>query len=419
MLYSVAGSGTSVLAYKTPAGQVVTLFGQSGGDTNTNWLTQPSGVRRTTTTSSSTNLWIVSNSFTHTGGTAGNTRATAEYRTTIGSASAPATMADSPLGLLSTVDYYPGGGGTQANAGFFILRQKTKNSSGVTPFAGSFIINDETGQDTASAGPVNAMEVDLLTNNTDSTSNRRILSLVWKYSKAADDIGAFTITGGTGYTTATATLSGGGCSTQATVTPVIVAGSIVDMVKTGSAVGCTSPPSVSISGDGTGASATVALAVPPEVGYGLSIGPSSATHTAGGSSAKIGIALGGTYSTAGIDLSGLSLSSSISFSGSAPALKLGIGHKIGFASASGQAAISSSGSGANIDILLTPAGTGVNVSAGTLAFGTTGGPNITTGSGVPSSTQPKGSIYLRTGGSTGSTFYVSQGGGTWNAASGI
>ena len=48
-----------------------------------------------------------------------------------------------------------------------------------------------------------------------------------------------------------------------------------------------------------------------------------------------------------------------------------------------------------------------------------GGPEIITGSGVPASTKPKGSLYLRTGGAVGSTLYVSQGGGTWNAVAGV
>jgi hypothetical protein len=47
------------------------------------------------------------------------------------------------------------------------------------------------------------------------------------------------------------------------------------------------------------------------------------------------------------------------------------------------------------------------------------GPTITSGSGVPGSTQPKGSLYTRTGGAVGSTLYVSQGGGTWNAVAGV
>ncbi len=47
------------------------------------------------------------------------------------------------------------------------------------------------------------------------------------------------------------------------------------------------------------------------------------------------------------------------------------------------------------------------------------GPTWTSGSGVPSSTQPKGSLYSRTGGAVGSTLYVSQGGGVWNPVAGV
>jgi len=43
------------------------------------------------------------------------------------------------------------------------------------------------------------------------------------------------------------------------------------------------------------------------------------------------------------------------------------------------------------------------------------GPTITTGAGVPGTTTPRGSLYLRTGGGIGTTLYVSQGGGVWNA----
>lgn len=57
-------------------------------------------------------------------------------------------------------------------------------------------------------------------------------------------------------------------------------------------------------------------------------------------------------------------------------------------------------------------------SGGAVEMGT-GGPSFTTGAGVPAATQPKGSIYLRTGGAVGSTLYVSQGGGTWNAVAGV
>lgn len=62
----------------------------------------------------------------------------------------------------------------------------------------------------------------------------------------------------------------------------------------------------------------------------------------------------------------------------------------------------------------------IQPSGGTTQFGGSiimgaSGPSITTGAGVPATTVTKGSIYLRTGGAVGSTLYVSQGGGTWNA----
>ena len=47
------------------------------------------------------------------------------------------------------------------------------------------------------------------------------------------------------------------------------------------------------------------------------------------------------------------------------------------------------------------------------------GPSWTSGSAVPAATQPKGSLYTRTGGAVGSTLYVSQGAGTWNAVAGV
>lgn len=62
----------------------------------------------------------------------------------------------------------------------------------------------------------------------------------------------------------------------------------------------------------------------------------------------------------------------------------------------------------------------IQPSGGTTQFGGSiimgaSGPSITTGAGVPATTVTKGSIYLRTGGAVGSTLYVSQGGGVWNA----
>lgn len=48
-----------------------------------------------------------------------------------------------------------------------------------------------------------------------------------------------------------------------------------------------------------------------------------------------------------------------------------------------------------------------------------GNVNYLSGAGVPASAQPKGSIYSRTDGGVGSTLYVSQGGGVWNAVAGV
>lgn len=56
---------------------------------------------------------------------------------------------------------------------------------------------------------------------------------------------------------------------------------------------------------------------------------------------------------------------------------------------------------------------------GALTLLNTSGPTLTTGSAAPSSTQPKGSIYLRSNGGVGSTLYVSQGGGIWNAVAAV
>jgi hypothetical protein len=49
----------------------------------------------------------------------------------------------------------------------------------------------------------------------------------------------------------------------------------------------------------------------------------------------------------------------------------------------------------------------------------TAGPTWTAGTGAPTITQPLGSLYSRTDGGVGTTLYVSRGGGTWNAVSGV
>jgi hypothetical protein len=61
-----------------------------------------------------------------------------------------------------------------------------------------------------------------------------------------------------------------------------------------------------------------------------------------------------------------------------------------------------------------------NVHADTATIGS-GQVSLTQGTGVPSATQPQGSLYFRTGGggSVGATLYVSQGGGTWHAVAGV
>ena len=54
-----------------------------------------------------------------------------------------------------------------------------------------------------------------------------------------------------------------------------------------------------------------------------------------------------------------------------------------------------------------------------LTIGASAGPTIRAGTGAASGTQPKGSVWLRTDGAAGTTLYVSQGAGTWNAVAGV
>lgn len=44
---------------------------------------------------------------------------------------------------------------------------------------------------------------------------------------------------------------------------------------------------------------------------------------------------------------------------------------------------------------------------------------IITGRGVPTAILAKGSVYLRLDGGVGSTMYVTQGAGVWNAVAGV
>ena len=51
--------------------------------------------------------------------------------------------------------------------------------------------------------------------------------------------------------------------------------------------------------------------------------------------------------------------------------------------------------------------------------GTAAGPNIRSGTGAATGTQPAGSLWLRTDGTTANRLYVSAGGGTWAAVAGV
>jgi Pectate lyase superfamily protein len=59
------------------------------------------------------------------------------------------------------------------------------------------------------------------------------------------------------------------------------------------------------------------------------------------------------------------------------------------------------------------------LSATSLQVGIASGPTWTTGSAAPTATAPIGSLYSDVSGTVGATLYVSRGGGTWNAVSGV
>jgi hypothetical protein len=65
------------------------------------------------------------------------------------------------------------------------------------------------------------------------------------------------------------------------------------------------------------------------------------------------------------------------------------------------------------------AGTNNTINIGNTIILTTTGPTIRSGSGAATGTQPAGSIWLRTDGTTANRFYVSAGGGTWAAVAGV
>ena len=93
----------------------------------------------------------------------------------------------------------------------------------------------------------------------------------------------------------------------------------------------------------------------------------------------------------------------------------GVGHSglsLTYSAASNYWQLTGSPGGVNFFMPLT-------LSATTLRVGSMSGPTWTQGAGPPSSTQPVGSYYSNTTGAIGSTFYVSRGGGTWNAVAGV
>jgi len=80
--------------------------------------------------------------------------------------------------------------------------------------------------------------------------------------------------------------------------------------------------------------------------------------------------------------------------------------------------ILTSGIDSNVDLALQCGGTGQITALSPLAIGAAG-PTITSGAGAPATTTPAGSLYLRTGGATGTRLYVSAGAGTWNPVAGV
>jgi hypothetical protein len=83
------------------------------------------------------------------------------------------------------------------------------------------------------------------------------------------------------------------------------------------------------------------------------------------------------------------------------------------------AVISATGCGTPSTSILTAAGSlVVNSTTGGVMIGSSG-PTLTSGAGAPSATQPVGSLYMNTSGSSGSRLYVSAGGGSWNPVSGV
>jgi hypothetical protein len=78
-----------------------------------------------------------------------------------------------------------------------------------------------------------------------------------------------------------------------------------------------------------------------------------------------------------------------------------------------------SDAGANLGTPLSINRAAGGVTVDQLNVTTAAGPNIRSGAGAATGTQPAGSLWLRTDGSAGARLYVSAGGGTWAAVAGV
>jgi hypothetical protein len=74
---------------------------------------------------------------------------------------------------------------------------------------------------------------------------------------------------------------------------------------------------------------------------------------------------------------------------------------------------------ANVEAMRIVGATGMVQGTTGMKVGGASGPTWTSGTGVPATTQPVGSLFSRTDGAVGTTLYVSRGAGTWNAVAGV
>lgn len=119
---------------------------------------------------------------------------------------------------------------------------------------------------------VSNLPIQALLNRTDFLNKRIGVQGVWDMASGA--LASINLTnGGTGYTTApTVTISGDG--TGATATATIVGGVVAAITITTRGSGYTGAPTVTISGDGTGATATATASALPIVPAGAAVGKS-------------------------------------------------------------------------------------------------------------------------------------------------